>query len=333
MYPNAELVANLDLIQTGPYDDNYQITLNDYGINRPNLYPRPSNWDHIDTFMKKPRTSPAPGTSSEHDWLEYRKQLQLALNEAAVEHLIYPLIDGTTDYAHAFNQVCTNWEMISEGPVFKNAQPDHYDGHALTPETALLRQHLNKYIVPANKGPFLPNFFCEDKGPKGRLDVAMCQATYDGALGARGMYAARSYCKGDALDMKAYTFSAIMVSGALELYAHFVSRLDPQGTSLQYHMCELRAYNLKNSATTFNEAVAAYRNLKDLANLYRMEVATEAMESIEKQRKAKQLRAYTVPPVELRTGLLPAQTSPSSARAQPSLLREGSGETDPLGED
>lgn len=164
--------------------------------------------------------------------------------------------------------------------TLKNALPDYMDGLRKETETGLLREYLDKYIVPAERGPFLPNFFCEPKGPDATVRVAQVQAMHDGALGARGMYAARIAAGEDALDSKAVTFSATLTVGDLELFAHFVTQPNGEGTHLHYHMCELGSYSLKHSAAGFREAVTAYRNLNELALRERTDIASAAARRI-----------------------------------------------------
>jgi hypothetical protein len=56
---------------------------------------------------------------------------------------------------------------------------------------------LGKYIIPSSSDtsrPAVPNYFLEGKSAKGRADVAVLQACYDGAVRARAMHQLQNYC-------------------------------------------------------------------------------------------------------------------------------------------
>ena len=102
---------------------------------------------------------------------------------------------------------CTNWAPLVPDAELVTPQPDYCDGICAGPEKKLLRQHLDKIIVPAADAPSLPSFFTEAKAPKGSMDIAIRQAVYDGALGARAMHCTRNSGSSKDFDSKSYTFS------------------------------------------------------------------------------------------------------------------------------
>ena len=188
------------------------------------------------------------------------------------------------------DKLCSNWLSLVPKANLKAAKPDMLDGFGLSDlaEHKLLRDHLDKLIVPGTALAFLPNFFTEIKGPDSITDVATKQALYDGAYGARGMYHTRRLYAGDDLDGKAYAFSATYTGGTLTLYAHTLSRPPGNNSRMRYHMSQLDGQLLTRSPKALREGVTAYRNLRDLAAQIRTEVARAATQRLRALVQSKQ---------------------------------------------
>ena len=210
---------------------------------------------------------------------------------------ILPIILGETTYYHTQSKPSPNWAPLFEDTSLVTPVPDFYDGLRPSPENKLLRQHLNKFIVPAVDGPSLPNFFFEGKSPNGTSAVVMRQALHFGALGCRGIYHVRAFTEGDRQDGRAHTFSFTFVNGTLKLYAHFLRQSQGSATEFHYHMCPLGAWTLENSAEDVRRAIIAFRNFRDEAARIRNELAQAASQKLQALKHAGQLPPAPVPPV------------------------------------
>lgn len=84
---------------------------------------------------------------------------------------------------------------------------------------------MHEFIIPTRHAhaPVVPSFFLEAKAPKGGADVALRQACYDGAHGARAMHSLQNYGKTDpAYDENTYAYSSNYHDGKLLLYTHHI---------------------------------------------------------------------------------------------------------------
>jgi hypothetical protein len=89
-----------------------------------------------------------------------------------------------------------------------------------------VRDELSGYIIPSTQDnlPIVPNFFLAAKGPDGSLAVAGQQASYDGALGARGIHSLESYGQeGSVFANTASTISSIYHGGQLKMFTIYPS--------------------------------------------------------------------------------------------------------------
>ena len=104
----------------------------------------------------------------------------------------------------------------------------------------------------------------------------MCrlQATYDGALGARGMHELRSYVDPEtAYDNNAYTIiSTYHPNVLLIMYtSHPVESTDPKYQT-EYRTTQLNSYAMTGNPEGFRQGAAAWRNGRDLTRDQRKEL-------------------------------------------------------------
>lgn len=87
-----------------------------------------------------------------------------------------------------------NLDHLTDGTLIPS-NPDIYYGARPEQLNRRVRDELSSYIIPLTQTdlPVAPNFFLAVKGPDGSAAVAKRQASYDGALGARGIHILRSY--------------------------------------------------------------------------------------------------------------------------------------------
>lgn len=101
------------------------------------------------------------------------------------------------------------------------------------------------------------------KGPDGSFVAAERQASYDGALGARGMHSLQSYGQDGPIYDNAYAITSIYYGGTLKMYtSHPTQPSTPRGRP-EYHMTQLRSFAITDSTKAFQEGATAYRNLRD----------------------------------------------------------------------
>lgn len=171
-----------------------------------------------------------------------------------------------------------NLEPLTDGNITPG-NPDIYEGARPEQLARHIRQELREMIVPTTQEdlPICPNFFVAAKGPDGSLAVAMRQACYDGALGARGIHSLLNYKAAQPeSDASAHTITAIYHGGTLKLYTvHRAEPVEEQGRP-GYYTHQLRSYAMTDTPNTFREGAAAFRNARDWAQEQRDEAITRA---------------------------------------------------------
>jgi hypothetical protein len=146
--------------------------------------------------------------------------------------------DGCVDGDIPFN----NLADMMRGPSHK-AKPDVYYGarpEQLHPD---VRDKLQALVVPSTNQtrPLAPNFFIEVKQPSASASVALNQACFAGAAGARGIHSLQAYgTQAPKYDNNAYTLSVTYHCGALKIYSHHVRQPNGPGTQPEYYMNLLR---------------------------------------------------------------------------------------------
>jgi hypothetical protein len=137
---------------------------------------------------------------------------------------VVPIIVGDSEGRHPseVDVLFSHLEPMNKDLV--KPKPDIYYGAKPEQIDRRVRGELGKYIVPSSDTslPAVPNYFLERKSAKGRADVAMRQACYDGAVGARAMHQLQNYgASPPVYGRNAYTITSIYHGGtdALQMYA------------------------------------------------------------------------------------------------------------------
>ena len=164
---------------------------------------------------------------------------------------------------------------------FAKAKPDFYDGSRPVEFKKEVREGLGPYIIPSTNtaAPCLPNFFMEAKGPKGSSEVCKRQALYDGVLSARGVHELRSYIDPEtSYDDNAYTIASTYHggSGALKLYTTHCTRSTDSNRDYEFHMTQLRGWDMTDNLDTFRQGAGALRNAREWAKEKREEFIAAA---------------------------------------------------------
>lgn len=232
--------------------------------------PELSNINQIHREPLVPRASLSPSRVSDLVFQEF-KQKNRAISEGTVLCNVIPLIAGTANIPNERNLQFTNFESLTNEATVK-AVPDYFDGARKGDIHTQVRHELDKTIIPTRHpgAPAIPNFFLEAKAPSGGTDVALRQACYDGAHGARAMYSLQNYGKEEPIyDNNAYTFSSKYHDGTLKLYAHHLTAPTAPREQPEYHMTQLKAYALTSDRETFIKGATAFRNARGLTKRYR----------------------------------------------------------------
>ncbi|KMP10245.1 hypothetical protein CIRG_09926 [Coccidioides immitis RMSCC 2394] len=126
-----------------------------------------------------------------------------------------------------------------------------------------------------------PNFFLEAKGPDGSLAVAVRQACYNGALGARGIHSLQTYWQDEPIDdNNAYTLTSTYHGGQLKLYTTHINKPGYTDGRSEYIMTQLKGWSMTSDLETFRLGASAYRNARDWAKEKRdqfIQVANERL--------------------------------------------------------
>ncbi|KAI9675677.1 MAG: hypothetical protein M1817_001044 [Caeruleum heppii] len=271
------------------YDRNFQQNLIDGAVYPHGYrYPdgrrpmRPDNWKEINERLTLPRSSLSPSKFSEEAHEEFVQADTDARKEKQVTDSVIPIIEGKVEDAKcvAGGIPFTNLDHLTDGAIVPG-NPDRYYGARPEQLNRQIRRDLNARITPSTQHdlPIAPNFFLATKGPNGTAAVARNQATYDGALGARGIHSLHSYAQGEPVfDNNAYTFSSIYNDGTLKMYTSHPAQPARPGDPPEYHMTQLKGWAMTSDPETFRKGAAAYRNARDWAKEQRDQAIRRANE-------------------------------------------------------
>lgn len=257
------------------YNRAFDLHLTENKIHATHSSRKPANLDEIRTALRARRPSLSPSNFPDAAFEAFEAADSRTLDEEEVLHDVIPTIMGPTqdDHPLARKTKCTNFEPLT-GDKLAPALPDIYFGARPQSLDRSVREKLGRHIMPSTmeEKPLAPNFFMEVKGKDGAASVVERQARYNGAVGARGMHSLQTYGQQDpSYDGNAYTYSATYHGGAgnLRVYAHSPAPPTMPGGRPEYHMTQLRAFNITDSRNTFVEGVTAVRNARDLGKTHR----------------------------------------------------------------
>ncbi|CEJ90701.1 hypothetical protein VHEMI06464 [[Torrubiella] hemipterigena] len=272
---------------TGPYDRAFEQHLIDHHIlpygyeySDNKLPPEPDNIGIILEALEQPRPSLSISTFSNADFRKFQQTNAHAKKERDVVATIIPTIEG-----ELVDRKCvsggipfTNLEHLTDGTLvpgnpdlFYGARPEQLDRN--------IRKQLGGQIVPSTQHDLsiIPNFFLQVKGPGGRMDVALLQACYDGALGARAMHSLQSYGQPTPIyNNNAYSLTTIYHCGTLRIFA--VHPLPPAESDRQpcFVMTHIKSWIMTGDYKSFQQGATAYRNGLDWAKQQRDEAIKHA---------------------------------------------------------
>lgn len=216
---------------TEPYNRNFQQNLIDgsvfpfaYRSSDGRVPPKPNNWEEINRQLSQPRASLSPSEFSEEKHAEFVQADADAdaVKENQVTTSVFPTIEGNIEDVKCVSGGIpfTNLDYFTDRMLVPG-NPGIYYGARSEQLDQRVRDELNGHIVPSAQHdlPLAPNFFVATKGPNETLTVARTQASYDGALGARGMHSLQSYGQVELVfGNNASTISSIYYGGVLTMF-------------------------------------------------------------------------------------------------------------------
>jgi hypothetical protein len=242
---------------------------------------KPDNYKEIHEVLARLRSSLSPSAFDDEEFEKFVQQDTDASKEKQVSESVIPIIEGEIRdlKCRSGGIPFTNLDPLTDGTL-KPANPDIYYGARPEELGRNVRDELSGQIIPSTQHdlPIAPNFFVEIKGPDGSLAVAGRQASYDGALGARGMHSLRSYGLDEPVYNNADTITCTYHGGTLEMYTNHVTKPNNSGNRPGYYMHRLGGWSMRGDPETFRRGAAAYRNGKEWAEEQRDEAIRQANE-------------------------------------------------------
>ncbi|KAK3336769.1 hypothetical protein B0T19DRAFT_447641 [Cercophora scortea] len=265
--------------KSSAYGPQFEQHLTDYGVylegyeypdNR--LTPEPGN--HPD--ISAPRPSLSPSLFDQSKFRDFKRKDARATFENNVMTTVIPIICGDADIPNQQNVLFTELKPVtSTYDDVVRPKPDFFDGTHIGDLDGKVRDpkgDMYPLIIPTKHPtvPVAPNFFLEAKAPRGAADVLKRQACYDGAYGARAMYALQNYGEEEpGFDGNAYTYSSTYHAGHLQLYTHHVTAPTGPGGRPEYHMIKVKGFDMTSDRDAFVQGATVFRNARDLAQEHR----------------------------------------------------------------
>jgi hypothetical protein len=201
---------------------------------------------------------------------------------------VIPIIEGEIQDAKCVSGGIpfTNLDHLTDGTLVPG-NPDCYYGARLEQLNRQVRTELSDHIVPSTQHnlPIVPNFFLAGKGPDGCIAVAARQASYDGALGARGIYKLQTYGQDEpACRNNAYTITSIYYGGQLKMYTSHLAQPNGPGSRPKYYITQINTWGMTGNNETCRQGATAFRNARDWAKEQRDEAIRQANERADNRR-------------------------------------------------
>ncbi|KAL4875025.1 hypothetical protein BJY04DRAFT_202725 [Aspergillus karnatakaensis] len=272
-----------------PYSQNFEHHLIDH-----NVFPQmhhfqetgrwndPCNLPEIKERLTVRRASLSSQTYTDAEYDKFTAAYWSASSEAQVASSVVPLIEGRNSQYLAGGVRFSNLAPLTDETV-SQAKPDTYYGARPESLDKRIRQDLEDQLIPSKDDslPMAPNFFLDVKGSGGSHAVAVRQACYDGAVGARSINSLQSYQPNQSVQKpvynnNAYTITSTYSNGSLGLFASHPSEPSDPGGRPNYHMTPLGTYDIADNLRGFREGATVYRNARDWVKEKREEMLSLA---------------------------------------------------------
>lgn len=269
----------------GPYSANFEQIMNDYNMEffrRNEAEQRPRNYEEIKRRLGKERPH-----DSEHLGHAALDDLGDTPTHNDLVNCMLPVLHGAKlqGLQNRRFTILKPADIIT--PKVKQLAPDYYEGVKPSIVNKDLKRALRTSIVPTNysRDPIAPNIFLEFVAESKDSVITRRQAGIDGVLGARCMNSLQNYPatipdKGPPpeqwkFDGNAYAFSVTYRPRDLTIYSIHMTPPEPHDTIPGYRIVQIEIYSMV-SESSYHEAIAAYRNIRDLAQEYRDHIVAEA---------------------------------------------------------
>lgn len=194
---------------------------------------------------------------------------------------LVPYIAGETQIANSGGESFSGMRpLVTDLPP---PRPDSFDGAPMGDVDKTVRETLAELIMPTHSkdGPPLlaPNFFLQVGDKTTTHEALKVQTAYEGAYGARAIHALQNYGKLEqTYDEKVYTYTATYhaSAGLLHLYGHYLTKDGGPSGQPAYQMTKIKSYYMTGELANFNEGVASFRYLRNLAHQHRQRFISKA---------------------------------------------------------
>ncbi|KAI9889132.1 MAG: hypothetical protein M1814_005794 [Vezdaea aestivalis] len=280
---------------TSPYNRDFQQKLIDgsiypegYEFPDGRIPPQPANWETINQRLAQRRPSLSPSRFSDDEFRAFKRANALAPKEKQVIASVIPFIEGDIKDAKCVSGgiPLTSLDPLTDGTLVPG-NPDIYYGARPEQLDQRVRNELRAHIIPSTQAdlPIVPNFFLEVKGPDGLPAVAKRQASYSGALGARGIHSLQSYGQDNAPYFNnAYTVTSTYHDGTLKMFTSHPTQPVSSGSRPEYFMHLLNSWSMIGRPEAFRQAATYYRNGRDWAKEQRDVAIRQANEKVNEVR-------------------------------------------------
>ena len=228
------------------------------------------NFAEIKASLGHTRGSLSPNRFTEDDFEDYHDAVAQAGNESEILRNAFPILEGKSKAYKKGERSFEAMDPITDGSIVP-PKPDVFVGAHPSTIDDRVRYQLERYIVPSNDptDPLAPNFFVEVKGRQGTNDVALHQASLDGAVGTRAVLSVESFGS-DAIiyNDQAHCISITFDGDLLRIFSHHAARPARLGSKPRCYMYQLASYAMTSDRESFVAGAAAFRNARNFAVKY-----------------------------------------------------------------
>ena len=232
-------------------------------------------------MIGQPRPTEAQSASYLEQYQKFVKLNSEVETGPDVVDKIFPLLGGIKN-VHFSDKGLTLINLEKLLDHIARVKPEFYDGADSTYVDKGLLAELSRFVqpLPKTKYPVFPSFFALLKTKGDNATIAEQQARYAEAIGSRAIHKLRSFAEADqgiVYDDSAYTITASLIGGNLNLYAHHLVQPSAPGDSVTYRMTRIDSFLLGHSLSSFRRGVTALQNSREWARNKREEFIAAAI--------------------------------------------------------
>ena len=184
---------------------------------------------------------------------------------------LYPLLVGDSGGDVLVEKNCGMRNLCKFHPALPVAQPHVCDGARQCDISRRVREDLGDFIVPMleGDGPAAPNHFVQFAGQWDCYPRMHRQAVYNGAFGARAMFALQNYGRDEPLyDGNAYALTCTYFpSSTFAIYT--VHPVRSASGRTEFQLTRVKTVSVGSNDASFNDVSSALRNARDFCEQQR----------------------------------------------------------------